>query len=111
MAAAGKLDRRVQFRRATLADDGFQQAPTWANLGNPVWAEKKDVSDAERVRAQEVNAQLTTRFRVRRSTFTEGITPKDQLVCEGVAYEITGKKEVDRRRMMFELTTVARIDR
>lgn len=103
------LDRRVQFRRATLGDDGFAQGETWANHGGPVWASKADVSDGERWRAQEVAAHVTTRFQVRSSAFTRGLTPKDRLVCDGLTYDISGIKEVGRLNRL-EITAAARVD-
>lgn len=108
--SAGPLDRRVQFRRATEGTDGFGQTETWGNHGTPVWAHKAEVSDGERWRAGEVAAHITTRFRVRYSAFTAGITPKDRLTCEGRTYDISGIKEVGPRRTFFEITAAARVD-
>lgn len=110
MTAAGDLDRRVQFRRSSLVDTGMSKTPVFANLGGPVWASKFDVSDSERMRAAEVQASITTRFRVRWSPFTAGVTPKDRLVCEGVDYDITGIKEIGRREFR-EITAAARADK
>lgn len=109
MSGAGDLDRRVQFRRATLVDDGFQQVETWGNHGNPVWASKTDVSDGERWRAGEVGASITTRFVVRSSTFTRDLTPKDRLICDGPEYDISGIKEIGRRDRL-EITASVRVD-
>lgn len=109
MSGAGDLDRRVQFRRATLVDDGFQEVETWDNHGSPVWASKTDVSDGERWRAGEVGASITSRFVVRSSTFSRDLTPKDRLVCEGREYDITGIKEIGRRDRL-EITASARAD-
>jgi SPP1 family predicted phage head-tail adaptor len=106
---AGALDRRVQFQRATLADDGLASSEVWDDHGLPVWASKQDVSDGERYRASEVSAQLTTRFQVRWSMFTADITPKDRLTCEGITYNIVGMKEIG-RRVGREITAAARID-
>lgn len=106
---AGKLDRRVQFRRAGLVDDGFTSAEVWADHGAPVWAAKREASDRERMAALEVSATITARFHVRYSAFTAGITPKDRLVCEGREYSITGIKEIG-RRVGFEITASARDD-
>lgn len=106
---AGPLDRRVQFLRATLADDGLASAETWDDYGLPVWASKADISDGERWRAGEVAAHITTRFRVRWSQFTADITPKDRLECEGRTYDITGIKEIGRREGI-EITAAARAD-
>lgn len=106
---AGSLDRIVQFRRAVLADDGMTRSETWQDLGGKVWAGKSDVSDGERWRAAEVAAQITSRFVVRWSAFTAGITPRDRLVCEGRTYDIVGIKEIGRRNRL-EITAAARAD-
>lgn len=106
---AGPLDRRIQFRRAGIGDDGLSASEAWADYGSPVWASKADISDGERWRAGEVAAHVTTRFQVRWSLFTAGITPKDRLVCEGRTYDITGIKEIGRRERI-EITTAARTD-
>jgi SPP1 family predicted phage head-tail adaptor len=106
---AGKLDRRVTIERATMADDGFGQAPTWAELAT-VWASKRDVSDAERFASGEVAAQITTRFRIRWSSVVAGIDPRDRLICEGRTYDIVAVKEIGRREGL-EITAAARADR
>jgi SPP1 family predicted phage head-tail adaptor len=106
----GALDRLVQFRRLSLSQGPFGQVEAWADHGLPHPAAKRDVSDAERQRAGEVQAHVTTRFQVRWSPVTAGITPKDRLVCEGRTYDITGIKEMDGRRQWLELTCAARVD-
>lgn len=110
MIEIGSLDRRVQFLRGTLADDGYSATLIFAPHGSPVWAARKDVSDGERWRAGEVQAHVTTRFQVRSSTFTRGITPKDRLTCDGREYDIAGIKELDGRKSILEITAAARID-
>lgn len=103
------LDRRVQFRRASLTDNGLEQVETFADHGSPVWASKTDVSDGERWRAGGVGASITTRFVVRSSTFTRGLTPKDRLTCAGLEYDISGIKEIGRLDRL-EITASARVD-
>ena len=106
---AGKLDRRVQFRRSVLVDDGFSQVEEWQDHGAPIFAAKREVSDAERYRAAQVVAEITTRFTVRWSEFTADISPADRLTCEGRDFNITGIKETpDHRRRMLEITGSAR---
>ena len=105
---AGKLDRRIQFRRFTTTDDGFQQVKQWADHGTPIWASKSDLSDGERVRAQEVSATMTTRWVVRSSSFTRDLTAKDALTYSGVSHEIFGIKEIGRNKML-EITTGAEV--
>lgn len=113
-----RLDRRIQFLRGTVVTDGFGTRLEWNaanpaadNHGSPVWASKSDISDGERWRASEVQAHITTRFLVRYSAFTAGITPKDRLVFEGRTYDIHGIKEPPRtRRQWIEITASARND-
>jgi SPP1 family predicted phage head-tail adaptor len=110
MGNAGAIDRQIQFQRATSADDGYGVVTSWANHGGLQWASKADVSDGERWRASEVSAIITTRFVVRYSEFTRGITPKDRLTCDGFSYDISGIKEIDGRRKWLEITAAARSD-
>ena len=110
MTGAGDLQWKVQVRRLTTSDDGFTSAAgIWADLGDRIPAEKTDVSDGERWRAGEVATAIMSRFRLRWSSFTAGITPKDRLVCDGREYEIVGLKEI-KRRAWLEITGVARSD-
>lgn len=110
---ASTLDRRVQFRRGVHADDGFGNTlASWENHGGPVWALRQDVSDRERFAASMVQASITTRFLVRSTEFTRGITPVDELICEGQRFNITGLKQAARygRRQLIEITAEARTD-
>lgn len=105
---AGALDRRVQFQRAGLVDDGFSEIPAFASHGAPVWAAKQDISDGERFRGGETVAMITTRFRIRSSAFARGLTTKDRLVCDAVTYDIVGIKEIGRLDHL-EITAAARL--
>lgn len=112
MGVASKLDRIVTFHRATLVDDGLSMSEVWAPHGGPTWALREDVKDGEKFRAGEVQATLTARFQVRSTDFTRGITPRDRLTCEGVAFAIIGAKEASQygRRQLIEITCAGRID-
>lgn len=108
--SAGDLTRRVQFMRALQVDDGFSVAEAFQAHGSPVWALRSDVSDAERWRAGEVQANIAARFVIRSSAFSRGITPKDRLVCDGLVFDIVGVKEVAGGRAFLEMTCAARAD-
>jgi head-tail adaptor len=109
---ASKLDRRCQFWRATLVDDGMSQVQEWSKRGYPVWALREDVSDGERWRAGEVQASISTRFQVRSSEFTRDIDARDRIECEGELFEIVGVKQASKygRRQLIEITAVRRND-
>lgn len=105
---AGKLDRRLTLRRNTPTTDEFGgETADWSDVAT-VWASKEDVRDAERVRAQQVGASITTRFRIR--SLAGGLRPSVewQGLCEGLLYEITAVKEIGRREG-WELSSVAQV--
>ena len=95
----GHLDRRVQFLRAAMIDDGYQTRPgPYEPYGAPVWAARRFVRDAERYAANTVGVDAVVRFTVRYSAFTDSLTHSDRLICEGQVYGIVGMKEIGRRR-------------
>ncbi len=104
---AGSLNRRLQFRRSTPTDTGFGQGEAWADHGLPIWGERVDVNDAEKWAAGQVSATIMSRFTVRASSFTRGLSPKDRLLCDGREWEIIGgPKESRAERDMLEITAV-----
>lgn len=109
---ASRLDRRVQVYRARWVDDGLSKVPVWEKHGYPLWALREDVKDAERWRAGEVQASVTSRFQVRSSGFSRDIDARDRIECEGAIFEITGTKEATQygRRQLLEWTCTRRTD-
>jgi SPP1 family predicted phage head-tail adaptor len=106
---AGALDRRITLRHATVTTNDYgEEVPTWIDLAT-VWASKQDVSDAERVRAQQTGASITTRFQVRYSVLLAELTTRDQLLCEGRLYNVSAIKELGRRHGL-EITATAQAD-
>lgn len=106
---AGKLDRRVQILRATYAENDFgDMVQTWSVLATR-WASRQDLSDAERVRAQQVGATMTARFQIRWDGEVADLSPKDRLVCDGQVFDIRGVKEIQRRRGL-EITCSLNVD-
>jgi head-tail adaptor len=105
---AGNRDKRVTLQRALTTKNALNEdVKTWGAIGKR-WAEKLDVSDGEQLRAAEVGATITTRWRVLRETLTRTLTPRDRIVFGSVVYEITGIKDLG--NVGFELTTTARPD-
>lgn len=106
-----RFDWRVQFLRATEVDDGFSSVEQFVPYGDPVWAEKRDVSDSERIRSAEVAAQISSRFTVQWSGPTSTITAKDRILCDGLEFNIVGVRETGGRRRFLEISANARADR
>jgi head-tail adaptor len=104
------LERRVQFYRSVLSDDGFGRVESFAPSGATQPARKRDVSDGEKYRSDQVQSHLSTRFVLRYSAFTAGVLPQDRLLSEGLFYEIVGIKSLDARRKFLEFTCAARND-
>lgn len=111
MMHASKLDRRITILRSELIDDGYGQTPGPYEPIGTVWAHRKDISDGEKFRAAEVQANISTRFTVRSSEFSRGIDPKDRIQHGGLTFDLVGVKEsADGRLSFIELTCAARID-
>ena len=109
MSGAGTLDRRITIQRATVARNSFnEKIETWATLAT-VYANKGDVSAAEGYRAQEVGAQITTRFIIRSSSVVSDVNPNDRISFGGLTYNIVGVREKKRNRWI-EIDCVARED-
>jgi len=102
---AGRLNRRIQVQRATETPDAFGGPQiTWADHGAPIFARRRDVSDAERISAGKWDNKLVTRFTVRSTAFSRDIRRTDRLVHEGITFEIDGIKEVPDSRAFLEIT-------
>lgn len=106
MTPAGRLDRRLQFQRAVLVDDGLEQVETWGDHGSPIWGSRTDTRDGEKWAAGQETATLMSRFVVRWSGFTAGITPADRFTCDGREWEVAGLKEIGRREWI-EITATS----
>ncbi|MFD2175940.1 head-tail adaptor protein [Rhodobacter lacus] len=108
------LGRKIQFRRAAITDTGFSAERRWNttdpaadDFGAPIWASRRDVSDAERALAGWTEAVVVSRFVVDANATTLAIRPDDRLVAGGRVYEITGIKETVTGRL--EITAQARV--
>lgn len=105
---AGARNRRITLQRALTTKNALNEdVRTWGTIGKR-WAEKLDVSDGEQLRAAQMGATITTRFRVLRDSLTATLTARDRIVLGSLVYEISGIKEVDPDGL--EITTTARPD-
>jgi len=107
---AGQLNRRITISTATKAEDAVGQGiPTWVPLAT-VWAKYTPVSDGEKVRANEVFSDLMARFIIRYSTVVANVDTKAQITFDGRTFDVSGVKEIERRRWI-EITASARGER
>ncbi len=106
----GDLSRRINILRAATAKDAVgQKIETFTTLVT-VWANYTPVSDAEKVRANEVYASLSGRFIIRYSTAVANIDAKDRIGFDGRVFDIIGVKETERHRWL-EITAATRSER
>lgn len=106
-----KLDRLVEIQRGTVARNSLgDPVETWATAGT-VYATVADVSANEVYRAQEVGAQISTRFTVRYSRLTTRVSATDRIIWRGRIYNITQVREkTGTRNSWMEIDAVARDD-
>jgi len=91
---AGALRQRIVLHRPVSVADAMNEArPSWENHG-PIGAERRDVSDAERIRAAQEGVTLSSRFRVRASSLTAQVDGEWQLTCSGQLFSIVARREV-----------------
>jgi head-tail adaptor len=102
---SGTFDRRIQAQRATInIGAGGVVSESWSDIGGPIFARRRDVSDAERIVGGAWVSKLVSRFVVRSSIFTRSIGQSDRLIHEQKIYEIDGIKEFGSRTSFIEIT-------
>lgn len=107
----GALDRTVSFQAAVSQVDDLNEetAAGWATV-HTVRASRDPVRDAERVAGAQVQREVTDRFTTHWSGALAALAlAEHQLLCEGVAYTIVGRKELGRRKGL-EWSCAARPD-
>ncbi|WP_299677460.1 head-tail adaptor protein [uncultured Roseobacter sp.] len=102
---AGSLTRRIQIQRALMTDTASGVVEyAWTDLGQPIFARRRDISDSERLSAGRWENKLVSRFVIRATAFGRSIRRTDRLVHEGIIFEIDGIKEVPDSRAFLEIT-------
>lgn len=111
---AGRLDRRIMLKRPRAAEDAMgQPVPNWDDATvAPISARKLDISDGERLKAEQVGVAVTSRFHIRRASEWADLDASWQLDHEGQLFQITGVKELlshgdHGRRVGHEITARA----
>lgn len=102
---AGRLDRQLTLLARTLTRNAQGEEVATYSAEATVWAEKFDLRGREYFAAQQFNADVTTRFRIR---YRSGVTVLHRCQCEGVTYDIKQVSEIG-RRIGLEIMAVARV--
>lgn len=110
---AGKLDRKIVIqRKQSDGVDAFGEptSETWPTFIT-VSANRKDISDSEKVSAGQINAVRMSRVVIRSSVNSRSVTPNDRLSYDSKIWDIHGIKETGEGRMKYlELTVMAQAD-
>lgn len=103
---SGNLNRRIQIQRfvETGRDDFNNPEGRWQDVGPMIFARRRDVSDAERLRAAHWDNVLVTRFIIRATAFGRSIARNDRIQHEGITFVIDGIKEIPDIRGFLEIT-------
>lgn len=106
---AGDRNRRIALRRAANSTDDYGgRVSLWTTLAT-VWAQHLPLSDGERVRAAQMGASATDRFRILKGTTWSDLNAQDQLTFAGRTYAIDGVKPIE-NGVGLEITATARSD-
>ena len=100
---AGTLRHKVIIQVGTEAQDGFGGVTlTWATFAT-VWAAIEPISGKEFFDSQQVNAEVTTRIRIR---YLASVTPKMRVLHGARIYRIESTVDLNERTRELHLMCV-----
>lgn len=99
------MDRRIQLLSVTTTQDTAGGPVEATSPLATVWAEAKDLLGREFTAAQQTNAEITTRFRIR---YRADLTPQHRIAWDGRSYDIVNIAEIGRREGL-EINARARV--
>lgn len=107
--ASGRLRKQIVLERAAFTTNALnERVPGWSTL-KAVFANVGYVGGGEGLAAQQVNATLVTRFRIRWDSALAGLNPKDRLRFDGRIYDIKDVFEIGHREGL-DIRAVAQAD-
>lgn len=91
---AGRLNKRIVIEQKTTVDDDFgQPIETWSTFAT-VWASVEYQSGKEGFTADQLQAELITRFRIR---YLANVTALMRVKFSGVVYDIQSVMNTNER--------------
>lgn len=99
---AGKLDKRIEFQRASAPQDEYgEEAPgSWGSLGTVSAAVFYGKGDERREAGREEGSQIAN-FQVRNSVLSRSIKITDRIVFAGDNWNIVGVSPMERAGIEF----------
>jgi len=98
---AGDLDRRITIQQKAVGRNAVgEEVITWLPYAE-VWAQKMPLRGQERYEAQQLNAEVSDKWRIR---YTSGVVPKMRITYESQNYDIQSVLEIGRREGMELIT-------
>lgn len=92
---SGQLRYRVTIEQLTETQNEYgEPVSDWSPLAT-VWAEKEDLTGREYYQAQQINAEVTTRFTIR---WRDDVKAKMRLKHSGTLYDIASVQDPDGRQ-------------
>ncbi len=100
----GRMDRKITLRQRVLSRDSMGGvSETWQDMA-VVFAEKLDIIGREFIAAQQVNAEISTKFRIR---YRVDINTTWRISYDGRDYDIISIAELGRRRWLEIMANAA----
>lgn len=102
----GRMDRRITLRHMVESppDANRSSVQTYAQY-DVVWAEKVEAGGREYYAAQQVQAEIATRFRIR---YRSDVLATDRISFDGRDFNITHIQELGRREALMLFATAVR---
>ena len=100
MIRAGELRHRVTIQQLVESQNEYGEITTTPQTFASVWGAVEDLSGREYFAAQQINAEVSTRIRIR---YRAGVVPKMLAVCDGRIYDILAVLDPDGRRRELHL--------
>ena len=102
---SGKIHRRITLKRYESTTDSVGGITESFVTVATIWAEKLDIRGRDFFAANQVNSDITTKFRIR---YRPDVNPSWRIVYEGKDYDLTSVAEIGRREGL-EIMAVARV--
>ena len=103
---AGKMRHRITIQQATTAADTYgQPIETWSTYAER-WASIEPIRGREYWDAHQVNAEVTTRIRIRSLS---GVTPKMRVSWNSQIFDIVSVIHVEQRNRETQLMCTERV--